>query len=143
MTVVKCVCVSARGKTRVTRPSCIRVAGMIAKTRNLNLTAASSAGVDAADAIMWPWPLTPKPNLCPKMHQWQKLGENPSIDTGDIVEAYSLGRTDGSKDRGAQNTWPPAPTWRRWRGLKNETESWWRDGLSSMRLLITFQYTAH
>jgi len=29
------------------------------------------------------------------MYQWQKLGEKPAIDTGDIVETYSLGCTHG------------------------------------------------
>jgi len=37
------------------------------------------------------WPFDPKTysghgQLFPKMHQWQKFGENPSIDTGDIAE---------------------------------------------------------
>jgi len=32
--------------------------------------------------------LTPKSNqfTSPEMHQWQKFGENPSTDTGDIAE---------------------------------------------------------
>jgi len=35
------------------------------------------------------WPFDPKMqsvHLCPEMHQWQKFGENPSTDTGDIAE---------------------------------------------------------
>ena len=45
---------------------------------------------------MWPWPLTfwPLNLISSYLHQWQKCGENPSIDTGDIAETYSLGRTD-------------------------------------------------
>ena len=40
--------------------------------------------------------------MCPKMHQWQKFGENPSTDTGDIAETWNYhvnhGRTDSGMD---------------------------------------------
>jgi len=45
--------------------------------------------------MVWPWTLTfwPKKRnrvICPKMHQWQKFGENLK-DTGDIVETWKSG----------------------------------------------------
>ena len=40
-------------------------------------------------------PKTQSVHLCPKMHQWQKFGENPSIYTGDIAGTYSLRCVDG------------------------------------------------
>jgi len=44
------------------------------------------------DLVLWPFdPKTLSGCLCPKMHQWQKFGENLSIDTGDIVETWKSG----------------------------------------------------
>jgi len=38
------------------------------------------------------------------MHQWQKCGKNPSIDTGDITETFLDARIDWRMDRGEQNS---------------------------------------
>jgi len=63
-------------------------------------------------------PKTQSVHLCPKMHRWQKLGENPSMDTGDVVK-HSLRRTDGRTD--AQTEACKTFSLQHGRGLKSET----------------------
>jgi len=42
------------------------------------------------DLELWPFdPKTYSGHLCPETRQWQKFGENPSTDTGDIAETYN------------------------------------------------------
>ena len=61
------------------------------------------------------------------MHQWQKFGENPSTDTGDIAETWNYhvnqGRMDGQ--RHGRTTWKhiaSAGAYRR-RRLKNNNNN--------------------